>query len=65
MLLFRFVSVFETLLFNAGRVGLCGERRMFETAFVDAVAMLLLFFGLSIAYIIFQSYVWSHQQRRI
>jgi len=38
---------------------------MFETAFANAVGMLLLFFGLAIAYIIFQSYVLSQQQRRI
>jgi hypothetical protein len=41
------------------------ERGMFEKVVSDAVCMLLLFFGVSIAFIIFQSYVWSRERKRI
>jgi hypothetical protein len=59
----KLVSIFETLLFSAGRKGLSRERRMFEKTALDAVAMLLFFFGLSIAFIVFSGYLWSRQQK--
>jgi hypothetical protein len=38
---------------------------MFESAFVDAVRMLLFFFGLSMAFIIVSGYLWSRQHKRV
>ena len=65
MVSFRVISVFETLLFNAGDKGLGGERRMFEEAMSGAVSMLVFFFGVSVAFLIFSGYLWSRTRKRI
>jgi hypothetical protein len=65
MLSFSGISVFEALFFNAGDKGLGEERRMFEEAFAGAVSMLLFFFGVSAAFIIFSGYLWSRVRKRL
>ncbi len=65
MFLFSGISIFEGLLFNHGYKGLSGERRMFEDAFASAVSMLLFFFGVSVAFIIFSGYLWSRVRKRL
>jgi len=65
MLSFSGISIFEALLFNTGDKGLGGERRMFEDAFAGAVSMLVFFFGVSVAFIIFSGYLWSRVRKRI
>jgi len=37
---------------------------MLENTFANAVSMLLLFFGISIAFIIFSAYLWSRAQKK-
>ena len=64
MLSFRFISIFETLLFNFMHLRVKWERRMLENAIGSAVSMLLLFFGVSIAFIIFSGYLWSRVRRK-
>jgi hypothetical protein len=41
-----------------------GKRRMLENAYTSAVAMLLLFFGVSIAFILLSAYFWMSEQRK-
>jgi hypothetical protein len=38
---------------------------MFEDAFAGAVSMLLFFFGVSVAFIIFSGYLWSRVRKRL
>jgi ABC-type transport system involved in multi-copper enzyme maturation permease subunit len=40
------------------------ERGMFENSFANAVSMLLLFFGVTIAFIIFSAYLWSRERKK-
>jgi hypothetical protein len=61
---FDFISFYETSLLTAYTQELNGERRVFENTYTSAVAMLLLFFGVSIAFIILSAYLWMHEQRK-
>jgi hypothetical protein len=65
MLSFRFISVFETLLFNLQRLTFRWERRMFENLISNAASMLLLFFGISIVSIFLTGYLWSRERTKI
>jgi D-alanyl-lipoteichoic acid acyltransferase DltB (MBOAT superfamily) len=38
---------------------------MLENAYTTAVTMLLVFFGVSIAFIIFSAYLWSRERRKV
>jgi Na+/proline symporter len=38
---------------------------MFENAISGAVSMLVFFFGVSIAFIIFSGYLWSRVRKRV
>jgi uncharacterized membrane protein len=42
-----------------------GERGMFEEVFASALYMLVMFFGVMIAFIILTGYYWSRQIRTI
>jgi ABC-type transport system involved in multi-copper enzyme maturation permease subunit len=40
------------------------ERRTFDNIFVNAISMLLLFFGISIVTIFLTGYVWSRERKK-
>jgi hypothetical protein len=58
---FRFLKLYSLTLDDKG---LGGERRMFENAFANAVSMLLLVFGVSVAFIILSGYLWSRVRQK-
>jgi hypothetical protein len=62
---FSVISSFETLLFNAVNKGIGGEKRMFEEAMSGAVSMLVFFFGVSVAFLIFSGYLWTRTRKRM
>jgi len=62
---FEGISVYETLLFNTGQSRIIRERRMFENAFANAVSMVLLILGISIAFIFLSGYLWSRERKRV
>ena len=61
---FEGISIFETLLFNTGQSRIIREMRMFENAFANAVSMVLLVFGISIAFIFLSGYLWSRERKK-
>lgn len=65
MLRLEFISLSETLLFNAGQQRIRGGKRMFENALSSAVTIALFVFGVSIAFILFSAYLWSRERKRI
>jgi hypothetical protein len=65
MFLFRFISPFETSLFNFIYLLVRWERRMLKNIFPNAVSMMLFCFGVSIAFIFFSAYLWSRVRQKV